>query len=88
MIKDKLDSIRETLMVIYGRHPNSPKEDIVVLNSAAALVAGTSGLSFEEALSESLECIRCGYPQRLLREMIKGVGDISKLDSAEKTWEL
>lgn len=88
MIKDKLDSIRETLMVIYGRHPNSPKEDIVVLNSAAALVAGTSGLRFEEALSESRECIKYGYPQRLLRDMIKGVGDISKLDSAEKTWEL
>jgi anthranilate phosphoribosyltransferase len=85
MVKDKHDSINQTLKVIYGRLPNSPKENIVLLNSAATIVAGNGEISFKDALCESLDCIRKGYPQLLLRNLIRDVGDISKLEVAEKT---
>lgn len=88
MIKDKHDSFNQTLKVIYGRLPNSPKEKIVLLNSAATIVAGNGEISFEDALSESLDCIRGGYPQLLLRNLIQDVGEISKLELAEKTLDL
>jgi len=88
MIKDKHDSFNQTLKVIYGHLPNSPKEKIVLLNSAATIVAGNGEISFEDALSESLDCIRGGYPQLLLRNLIEDVGDISKLELAEKTLDL
>lgn len=88
MIKDKIDSINQTLKVIYGRLPNSPKENIVLLNSAATIVAGRGELSFEDALSECLNCIREGRPQNLLRNLIGEVGDISKLELVEKTLDL
>ena len=88
IIKDKDDSINQTLKVIYGLLPNSPKENIVLLNSAAAIVAGNGEKSFEDAFSESLDCIRAGRPQILLRNLIGEVGDISKLELAEKNLDL
>ncbi|KAA2280796.1 anthranilate phosphoribosyltransferase [Candidatus Nitrosocosmicus sp. SS] len=87
-VKNKNDSINQTLRVVYGCLPNSPKENMVLLNSAATIVAGNGEISFEDALSESLDCIRNGRPQLLLRNLIEDVGDISKLEIAEKTLDL
>lgn len=88
VIKDKIDSIETTLSVIYGKLPKSPKEDVVLLNSAAAMVAGDGRLSIADALSDSLDCLRNGRPQELLRDLVKGIGDLSALEALEKDLDL
>ncbi|VFJ13053.1 anthranilate phosphoribosyltransferase [Candidatus Nitrosocosmicus franklandus] len=84
MVKNKMDAINESLRVIYGFCINKPKEDIVLLNSAAVLLAGNSVESMDEGLSIVRESVREGRPQKLLRNVINSIGDMGKLELAEK----
>ncbi|HSA74634.1 MAG TPA: anthranilate phosphoribosyltransferase [Candidatus Nitrosocosmicus sp.] len=84
MVRNRIDAINESLRVIYGIRNNKPQEDIVLLNSAAVLVAGNSVESFDEGLAIARESVKEGRPQKVLRKMIKSIGDISKLELAEK----
>ena len=84
MVKNKMDAINESLRVIYGIRNNTPQEDIVLLNSAAVLVAGSCVESFYEGLAIVRECVKEGRPQNVLRKIIKSTGDTDKLELAEK----
>lgn len=84
-VKDTTQSILETLRVIYGSNANPFKENIVLLNSAAILLNGNIVNSFEEGIQISKECIYNGNAQKKLYNLIKTYGDISKLESAEKS---
>lgn len=83
-VRNKMDSINESLRVIYGLHHNNPLEDIVLLNSAAVLIVGDRAKSFHEALAIARESLMEGRPQKLLKELIKRIGDPGKLELAEK----
>ncbi len=87
-VRSKNDAINESLRVIYGKYRNNPKENIVLLNSAAILVVGNIVNTFEEGLNITRECVREGRPQKLLQKMIKSIGDISKLEMAEKALDV
>lgn len=84
MVRNKKDAINESLRVIYGIRNSSPQEDIVLLNSAAVLLAGNSVESLYEGLAIVHESVKEGRPQKLLRKIINSIGDIGKLELAEK----
>lgn len=83
-IKNKMDAINESLRVIYGMYKNKPQENIVLLNSAAVLLAGNRVESFKEGLAVARESLWEGRPQKLLKKLIKSIGDPTKLELAEK----
>ncbi|WP_415309982.1 anthranilate phosphoribosyltransferase [Candidatus Nitrosocosmicus sp. FF01] len=85
IVKNKMDAINESLRVVYGLYNNKPKENIVLLNSAAVLVAGNRVESFKDGLEVARESIVEGRPQKLLKNLIKSIGDLGRLESAEKT---
>jgi anthranilate phosphoribosyltransferase len=84
IVKDKMESINESLRIIYGIQSNKSKEDIVLLNSAAALMVGGGIESLGDAFSIVRDSLNEGRPQRLLETIIKNSGDIAKLEQAEK----
>ena len=83
-IKNKMDAINESLRVIYGMYNNKPQENIVLLNSAAVLLAGNRVESFKEGLAVARDSLLEGRPQKLLKKLIKSIGDPTKLELAEK----
>lgn len=83
-VKSKLDSVVETLKVIYGMQKNRSMEDIVLLNTASILYTGDIVTSIKEGISLSRDLINEGLPQKTIQSMIKNYGDISKLESIEK----
>lgn len=83
-VKDKLQSITETMRVIYGIRSNKSRENIVLLNSAAILLIGNIVDSFKDGLSIVKQSLDDGGPQKKLRSLINKYGDISKLDEAER----
>lgn len=84
IVKDKMESINESLRIIYGIQSNKSKENIVLLNSAAALMVGGEIESLSDALSIVRDSLNEGRPQKLLKTIIKNSGDVSKLEQAEK----
>jgi anthranilate phosphoribosyltransferase len=85
IVKDKYDSIKETMRVIYGINVNRSKENIVLLNSAAILFSASAVPSLKEGIAVVKEILDNGKPQKKLKMLIKRYGDISKLESAEKS---
>jgi anthranilate phosphoribosyltransferase len=83
-VKDKLQSITETMRVIYGIRSNKSRENIVLLNSAAILLIGNIVDSFKDGLAIVKQSLDDGGPQKKLRSLINKYGDISKLDEAER----
>lgn len=81
------DSIRDTLQVIYGL-ANSEKEDIAVLNAAAALVIGKIAKDLKEGVEIARASIKDGGPQKKLSGLIQRCGDTSKLKEAERKFLL
>ncbi len=83
-VRDRVESINESLRIIYGIQSNRSKEDIVLLNSAAALMVGGDIESLSDAISIARDSLNEGRPQKLLEAIIKNSGDVSKLEQAEK----
>ncbi len=83
-VRDRMESINESLRIIYGIQSNRSKEDIVLLNSAAALMVGGDIESLSDAISIARDSLNEGRPQKLLEAIIKNSGDVSKLEQAEK----
>jgi anthranilate phosphoribosyltransferase len=83
-VRDRMESINESLRIIYGIQSNKSKENIVLLNSAAALMVGGEIESLTDAVSIARDSLNEGRPQKLLETIIKTSGDISKLEQAEK----
>jgi anthranilate phosphoribosyltransferase len=83
-VKNKSESIMETMRVIYGINSNKTKENIVLLNSAAILLTGNVVNSLKEGISIVKESLDAGGPQKKLKSFINKYGDMSKLEEAEK----
>jgi len=83
-VRDRMESINESLRIIYGIQSNKSKENIVLLNSAAALMVGGDIESLSDAISIARDSLNEGRPQKLLETIIKNSGDVSKLEQAEK----
>ena len=84
IVRDRMESINESLRIIYGIQSNKSKENIVLLNSAAALMVGGDIESLSDAISIARDSLNEGRPQKLLEAIIKNSGDVSKLEQAEK----
>ncbi|TVP39531.1 anthranilate phosphoribosyltransferase [Candidatus Nitrosocosmicus arcticus] len=84
IVSDRTESINESLRIIYGIQSNKSKENIVLLNSAAALMVGGNLESLSDAISIARDSLNEGRPQKLLENIIKNSGDVSKLEQAEK----
>lgn len=84
IVRDRMESINESLRIIYGIQSNKSKENIVLLNSAAALMVGGNVESLSDAISIARDSLNEGRPQKLLETIIKNSGDVSKLEHAEK----
>ncbi|MDN5844666.1 MAG: anthranilate phosphoribosyltransferase [Candidatus Nitrosocosmicus sp.] len=83
-VRDRMESINESLRIIYGIQSNKSKENIVLLNSAAALMVGGEIESLTDAVSIARDSLNEGRPQKLLETIIKNSGDISKLEQSKK----
>ena len=85
IVHSKQDSIAKTLSVIYGRSQKI-HEDIVILNSAAALLVSNLCRTFQEGVSMSRHAIQSGEAQGQLANLVKMCGDASKLKIAEEMY--
>ena len=84
IVKDKHQSIMETMRIIYGINHNKSKESIVLLNSAAILLTANVVDSLQDGISIVKESLDSGKSQKKLKSFIKKYGDISKLEDTEK----
>lgn len=83
VVDSKEESIKSTLQTIYGE-ATAEKQDIVVLNAAAALVVGKVASDFRDGIELSREAIKRGNAQDKLMQLVKYCGDVEKLKKAER----
>lgn len=83
VVNSKEESIRNTLRAIHGKAARE-KQDIVVLNAAAALVVGKVAQDFKDGVEIARDAIKSGKAQDRLSQLIKYCGDLEKLREAEK----
>jgi anthranilate phosphoribosyltransferase len=86
-VRDRMESINVSLRIIYGIQSNKSKENIVLLNSAAALMVGGDIKCLSDAISIARDSLNAGRPQKLLETIVKNSGDVSKLEQAKKNLE-
>jgi anthranilate phosphoribosyltransferase len=82
-IKSVEDSVKTTLETIYGKS-TSAKQDIVILNTAVALIAGERASDLNDGIKIARELVKSEAPRNKLRELISTYGNIQKLDHIEK----
>ena len=68
---------------IHGKAA-SEKQDIVILNAAAALVVGKVAQDFKDGVEVARDAIKSGKAQDKLAQLIKYCGDLEKLKESEK----
>lgn len=83
VVKSKEESIKYTLQTIHGKAARE-KQDIVVLNAAAALVVGKIAKDFKDGVEIARDAIKSGKAQDKLSELIEYCGDSEKLREAQK----
>jgi anthranilate phosphoribosyltransferase len=83
VVNSKEDSIKSTLQSIHGKAARE-KQDIVVLNAAAALVVSKIAQDFKEGVEIARDAIKSGKAQDRLAQLVKYCGDPEKLKEAEK----
>lgn len=83
VVNSKEESIKSTLQVICGSAPRE-KEDMAVLNSAAALVVGKVAGDLKEGVEIAHGAIKSGAAGKKLSQLIAGCGSPEKLEQAEK----
>ena len=86
-IKSVEDSVKTTLQTIYGKS-TSAKQDIVILNTAVALIAGERAIDLNEGIRIARELMKSGAARTKLRELVSAYGNIQKLDHIEKEFSL
>ena len=86
-VRDRMESINESLRIIYGIQSNKSKENIVLLNSAAALMVGGDIKCLSDAISIARDSLNAGRAQKILETIVKNSGDVSKLEQAKKNLE-
>ncbi len=87
IVKTKEESIQSTLAVIYGKGAQE-KEDIVVLNTSAALVVGKVARDFKEGVEIARATIKHGHGKKKLEQFVRQCGDKAILEQAEKKYLL
>ena len=83
VVSSKDQAIGETLKVLNGE-AQEEKEDIVILNAAAALTVARVSKDIEEGLEIARSALRNGACRKKLGELIRRCGDPKKLEDAEK----
>ncbi|MGI0049524.1 MAG: anthranilate phosphoribosyltransferase [Nitrososphaera sp.] len=83
VVNSKEDSIKSTLQSIHGKAARE-KQDIVVLNAAAALVVSKIARDFKDGVEIARDAIKSGRAQDRLAQLVKYCGDPEKLKEAEK----
>jgi anthranilate phosphoribosyltransferase len=81
------DSVRSTMQVIYGVAPKA-KEDIVLLNSAIALLVGKKVDSIGEGVDVVRHTLRSDAPRIKLRSLIELCGNLDILSKVENKFRL
>lgn len=81
------DSVRDTLQVINGV-ANRQKEDVVLLNAAAALVVGRVAKNLQEGVDIARDTIKKGKSRKKLFQLIDTCGNKHRLEEAERTLRL
>jgi anthranilate phosphoribosyltransferase len=71
------------LQSIYGR-ASREKQDIVILNAAAALVVGKVAQDFKDGVEIAREVIKSGKAEDKLLQLMKYCGNSEKLKESEK----
>jgi anthranilate phosphoribosyltransferase len=87
VVNSREDSVRFTLQTIYAK-ASREKQDIVILNAAAALVVAKIAFNFKEGMEIASEAIKSGKAHDKLLQMIKYCGDLEKLKEIEKKFSL
>jgi len=82
VVRSKEESVKDTLQSIHGKAAME-KQDIVVLNAAAALVVSKIAQDFKDGVEIARDAIKSGKAQDRLSQMIKYCGDLEKLKEAE-----
>jgi anthranilate phosphoribosyltransferase len=83
VVNSRDESIRSTLQVIYGK-ATPEKEDIVVMNAAAALVVARIASDLKEGVAVARSSIKSGKAQAKLEKFVEFNGSAEKLIEAEK----
>lgn len=83
IIKSKKESVIETIKALYGV-ASKPKIDVVVLNSAAALMLSDKVGSLDEGIKYAQKSIRKGYAKEKIRQIVKSYGNMEMLLSYER----
>ncbi len=86
-IKSVEDSVKSTLQTIYGKS-TSAKQDIVVLNTAVALIAGGKASDMNEGIKIAREIVKSEASRTKLRDLISSYGNIQKLNLVEKEFSI
>ncbi len=86
-IKSVEDSVKSTLQTIYG-NSTSAKQDIVVLNTAVALIAGGKASDMNEGIKIAREIVKSEASRTKLRDLISSYGNIQKLNLVEKEFSI
>ena len=80
---DPHESAKITFNILCGSGGDSSKRDMVLANSAAAIIIGGKAEDFTEAVSLAESSIDTGSAYEKLRSLIRLCGDISKLEEFE-----
>jgi len=83
MVSSREESIKSTLQAICGSAARE-KQDVVILNAAAALVISKIAPDFKVGIEIARNSIRNGKAQDKLSQLIKYCGNIEKLEEVEK----
>lgn len=83
IVNTKEDSVKSTLQVIAGTASHE-KEDMVVLNSAAALCVGKVAGDLKEGVELARGAIKSGRARKKLSQLVASCGQVEKLEQAEK----
>lgn len=85
VVNSREDSIKSTLEVIYNKAPRE-KEDMVVINAAAALAVGKVVADLKEGVNVARRAIKEGQAKEKLAQLVRSCGDSDKLAQAEKNF--
>lgn len=83
VVNSKEESIKYTLQSIYGK-ASSEKQDVVMLNAAAALMVSKIAQDFKDGIEIARDSIKSGKAQDRLSQLMKYCGNLEKLKEAEK----
>jgi len=83
VVSSREDSIKSTLQAIHGKAARE-KQDIVVLNAAAALMVSKIAEDFKDGIEIARDAIKSGKAQDKLAQLIKYCGSLEKLKESEK----